>query len=65
MPTSKPTSVEVFRRLAAGQRSTPPQPEPPFPPIPDEIKNKFSDLKPYWEAYEKAIAAWLVKKQTP
>jgi len=64
MPSSTPTSREVFNRFALGTRSTPPVPDPQFPKLPAQIKNKFPELVTFWDQWEKDIETWVKAKQT-
>lgn len=58
-----PTSFQTFQRMAAGVKSTPDTPWPPFPKIPDSIKAKFPDLAAEWQRYEEAIQLWIQQVQ--
>lgn len=39
------------------------KPLPNFPSIPDEIKSRFPDLRPFWDTYEKQVALWVIALQ--
>lgn len=59
-----PSSVEEFKRFAAGQRPSSATPGLPFPKLPDAIRTKFPDLEPFWIAWEKEIEFWVKAGQT-
>lgn len=59
-----PDSVEEFKRFALGSKSTPVTPDLPFPKLPAQIRTKFPDLEPYWNAWEKEIEFWVKSRQT-